>query len=227
MQIDTTNKVNQNKNQAKNNLFFLICAAILCILPIINMKYGWFDWQSLEKPPERVVKIIAIDRESVWVKTASGEIYYNEKSDECQKDCWVVTTETPTETPTETFIQDGIPRKLLNTTCSPAPPLIGVVDSMAECFRGEWADSDSIYVLRFDGSLAAWHFGSNGEFYPVKVLFDDSLLLVTIIFFTVCIVKQARKVKISNVPAVDSTAKSSLRPLPSAKTGEGRQKRID
>ena len=222
MQMDTTNKVNQNKNQAKINLFFLICAAILCILPIINMKYGWFDWQTLEKPPERVVKIIAIDQASVWVKTASGKIYYNEKSDKCQKDCWVVTTETPTGQ----LLHEGIPGRR-NTTCSQAPPLFGVVDSMAECFRDVWVDYDSIYVLKFDGSLAAWHSSSGGEYSILTVCFDDSLLLITIIFFTVCIVKQVRKVKISNLPSVDSTTKISLRPFPSAEVGENREKRID
>jgi hypothetical protein len=98
---------------------------------------------------------------------------------------------------------------------------------MAECFRDIWGDSDSIYVLRWDGSLAAWHFGSGSEFSPVKEIFDSFLFLVTIIFFTVMIVKQVRKVKISTAPPVDSTAKSSLRPFPSAEVGENPQKRID
>ncbi len=186
-------KFNQNRNQRKIELILLFCGAIICILIIINMKYGWFIWQTLDKPPDRIVNIIAIKGTSVWVKAASGEIYFNETSDKCQINCWVVTTEIPTQK----SLQNGLLQRM-NTNCSPAPPLFGVAESMAECRRETWTDYDSIYALRFDSSLVAWHFNSHGEGYIITEWFHNFLLLATIIFFGVNIVKRVRMAKISN-----------------------------
>lgn len=190
--MNTNYKFNQERNKGKIELILLFCSAIICILFIINMKYGWFTWQTLDKAPDRIVKIIAIKGTSVWVKAASGEIYFNETSEKCQNDCWVVTTETPAQK----SLQDGLLQRM-DTNCSPAPPLIGVAESMAECRREAWTDYDSIYALRFDGSLVAWHFNSHGEGYILTECFHNVLLLTTIIFFGVIIGKRVRMVKLS------------------------------
>jgi hypothetical protein len=137
----------------------LISGTVVCIFLLVGLTNGWFIWHTLEKPPEKVVNIIAIKGYSIWIKGSSGAIYYNETSDECQINCWVMVNEPPAELFLKEYLMDR-----LSTNCSPVPPLIGAIESMAECRRDTWVDYDSLYVLRWDGKLVSWHFSYGGEY---------------------------------------------------------------
>jgi hypothetical protein len=155
------------------------------------MKYGWFTWQQLVKPPEKVVKIIAIKNTSIWIKGSSGKIYFNNNASACQNDCWVVVTDPPTES----FLLDGLsPLGRLNTNYSYPPPLIEVMDSMAECRFEQYGDSDSLYVLRLDGNLFTWHFFSGQEFSVIADIRFYFLIIAIFIFSLVIIGKWFNKI---------------------------------
>jgi hypothetical protein len=180
-----------NKKQIRNKIIIFSGSVVLCLFLLFGWKYGWFKWQQLEKPPEKVAKFIAIKDTSIWIKGSSGKIYFNSNSYACQNDCWVVVTDPPTEA----FLQEGrfyIIRK--GTTCSYPPPLIGVIDSMAECRWMEYSDQDSLYVLRFDGNLFAWHYDSGQEFSPLVNIPFYFLILAIVIFSLVIVSKWFDKI---------------------------------
>jgi len=176
----------KNNNHLRVRIILLLSGGFILILLIIGIKYGWFsNWHTLENPPDRVVKIIAIKGDSIWVKVSSGKIYFNENSYQCQKDCWVITTETPSE---QFLQQDEYGFKRLGIHCSQPPPLFLVADSMAECRSEYMSVVDSIYVLRFDGSLVSWYF-VYGEYYQMFDCFYVCAILVIMIFLSFIIDK--------------------------------------
>lgn len=180
--------------QVKIKIIQLIGSMIVCLIFLIGLKFGWFVWQTVERSPEKVVSIIAIKGSSIWIRGSSKTIYYNEASDKCQKDCWVIVTEPPTE---EFLKEFSVDRSITN--CSLAPPLLGAIMSMAECRRTIWQDFDSVYVLRFDGNIVSWHFKSGGEWeYLCGELLFICLILAIVIYTVRKVDKWIRMAKASN-----------------------------
>lgn len=130
-----------------------VLGAILGYLLVNALNDGWFKskWQMVERPPGDVHRLVAISKDSVWVQSASGTLYYNENSSTCKNDCWQEVQELPNlpiVEPYESSVTSG--------TCAPAPPLIKVAARISECRSQMWVDSNFIFALRNDGSLYLW-----------------------------------------------------------------------
>jgi hypothetical protein len=121
---------------------------------------GWFiAWQAVSPPPEKAAQILALHAGQVWVQTTSGSIYLQDGSQACSQNCWERVDAQPPTFPVET----GIP-SIQPQACKPVPPLLGARQVIGECQRDTWTDCNVAYALRMDGSLAAWHFTSGGEY---------------------------------------------------------------
>src|SRR5512143_785716 len=120
---------------------------------------GWFvAWRPIGKPPELASRILALSGPSVWVQTSTGMIYFNESSNECQRECWTVVAEVPSD-----HTQPAGIKEILPTTCVSPPPFFGALDQKGDCWRGVWQDYNTVYALRGDGSMWVWSFVSGGE----------------------------------------------------------------
>jgi hypothetical protein len=130
-----------------------ILGAFLGYLLVIALNNGWFKtrWQVIEKPPGEGLHLVALSQDSLWVRSDTGAIYYNENASTCASDCWVEVPEIPHITvlgPNETAVTSG--------ACAPALPLSRVVDRLSECRSTLWIDYDFTFALRADGSIYLW-----------------------------------------------------------------------
>lgn len=143
---------------------------------------GWFwGWQRVAPAPERIAGLRLVNRSEVWVEAASGALYYNPAADTCQADCWASVAAVPAEPERDTEVLDVFPRP-----CVRPPPLVGVVERMAECQREQWVDFNTVYARRRNGDLFVWRFTSGGEYgflmYPLLSLFGAAVLFVIALF---------------------------------------------
>ena len=169
-----------------------VSLTILILLPIVFAvaAYFWADaqvngwlspWQTLPNPPEKVARIAAISGISLWIQGVSGAIYANMASDSCQSDCWVVVAAVPA-------IPPG-PYETLAHTCVGPPALMFITQSLAECRREQWADSNTLYALRSDGRLVAWRFESGMEYITLNYYcWPGGALIVGLILAVIIVV---------------------------------------
>ena len=130
-----------------------IIGAVLGYLLVYALDNGWFKskWQMIEKPSGEGLHLLALSKDSLWVQSDTGAIYYNENSSTCKSDCWREVAEIPALPvvgPNETAVT--------NQACAPALPLLGVAERLSECRRTMWVDFSSTFALRSDGSIYLW-----------------------------------------------------------------------
>jgi hypothetical protein len=130
-----------------------IIGAVLGYLLIYALDSGWFrsNWQMIEKPPGEVLHLVALSRDSLWVQSDKGVIYYNEDSSTCKSSCWKEVPELPTFPIVEPY-----EAPVTDEACAPSPPLSGVTDRISECRRTLWIDYDFSFALRRDGNIYLW-----------------------------------------------------------------------
>lgn len=142
---------------------------------------GWFiEWKQIEKPPERATRIVAISGSKVWVKVSSGLIYFNSSSENCQNNCWIKMETAPIEVP----LDPGV-RTRITQTCVTPPPVLWVMDRADECQIETWSDINSIYVIRPNSNIVAWHHSSGGEY--TLVVFFYYFLIGSIVIFVIAL----------------------------------------
>jgi hypothetical protein len=139
---------------------------------------GWFwGWQRVAPTPEPVASLRLINRSEVWVGAASGTLYYNGAADTCEANCWASVAAVPAEPARDDEVLDVFPRP-----CVRPPPLLAVVERLAECQREQWVDFNTVYARRRNGDLFVWRFTSGGEYgflmYPLLSLFGAAVLFV-------------------------------------------------
>ena len=170
--------------------FSPVLGAVLGILVLLFLTSGWLaGWRQIENPPEKAKQIVQIDGPMVWIATSTDSIYLNAASDTCSKDCWVRVAEITSDHPSQGDLG------WLPQTCGSPPPAIGVIQTMAECKRNTWTDNSSIYGLRFDGKIFAWHHTSYGEWIVVE-LFSAALVGAIVVFLiglVVYFIRRSRK----------------------------------
>lgn len=130
-----------------------IIGAVLGYVLVYALNNGWFSskWQMIAKPPGEVLHLVALNRDSLWVESATGAIYYNENSTTCKSNCWQEVAEVPTlpiVEPEETAVA--------GKACAPSLPIGRVSDRISECRSTLWVDYDFTFALRKDGSIYLW-----------------------------------------------------------------------
>jgi hypothetical protein len=162
-----------------------IIGAILGILLAQAVNYGWLasKWQPIEKPPERVARLLAIQRDTLWIEGESTMLYTNENSSSCSYNCWVEVSEIPDESD-----EGGYVLSIKNEACGPLPPLTQVAATISECRMDDWRDFNHTFALRKDGNIFYWQASINREwtllvliyaaFYGAVGLFVPTLFIV-------------------------------------------------
>ncbi len=145
--------------------FSPILGAILGILAFLFLTSGWLSgWKKIESPPEKIDQIVQIDGSMIWIATSTGTEYLNAASDTCGKDCWLQVAE----------IEPGHPTRgdlgWSPQTCETPPPILGAIQTKAECKINYWTDDNSIYALRSDGKILAWHYSIAKEWIVVELI---------------------------------------------------------
>jgi hypothetical protein len=109
-------------------------------------------WQSLGKPPEKAVKLVAIAR-GLWVETESGRVYHYDGTASCGDRCWVA-SDYPAPDPPPYFTIDR---------CGWAPSFTQAIDTKAIC--EPWGPGSYLYVyaIRKDGNVFMWEHGIGEE----------------------------------------------------------------
>jgi hypothetical protein len=145
--------------------FSPILGAALGVLAFFVLTSGWLlGWKEIESPPEKADQIVQIDGPMIWIATSAGTEYLNTTSDTCSKDCWIQVAE----------IEPGHPvRGELGwspQTCDSPPPILGAIQTKEECKINYWTDDNSIYALRSDGKIWAWHYSIGKEWILVELV---------------------------------------------------------
>jgi len=167
------------------------------VLAVLFLR-GWFSpWRSVESPPTRAAKLMALDESNLWVSGVDGKIYFNPMTDTCAQTCWALV---------EKIERQPVPaeRSYLTKSCLPPPPLMGVVEIISECKVGQWQDQNTDYALRTDGSIRVWRFTSGGEWGAVMIIMAAivgaslSFAITLAIMFFIAIVNSANKPPTAN-----------------------------
>ena len=156
----------------KKRLVALILApligAILGYLLVYALSNGWFKtrWQMIEKPPGEGLHLVALSRDSLWVQSGTGAIYYNENASACTSDCWREVPEIPTLP-----VVGPDESKVTGAACARSLPLFGVVERISECRSTMWVDYNYTFALRKDGSIYLWQAELYNEWAFVLLVF--------------------------------------------------------
>jgi len=138
-------------------------ALLAFVLAVGNIE-GWFVlWESLGKPPEKAVKIIAITH-GLWVETAAGHVYSHEGNPGCGDKCWVVSSYPES---------DPLPYFPL-TACGEGPALARAIDMKAICSPWGPGHCLSVYAIRDDGKVFVWEH-CVGEGNTIELLYSPFL----------------------------------------------------
>lgn len=130
-----------------------LIGAILGYLLVYALENGWFryKWQMIEKPPGEGLHLVALSKDSLWVQSASGTIYFDENSSTCKSGCWREVPAIPALP-----IVDPQETAVTSQACAPSLPLIGVTDRISECRSTYWVDFNYTFAMRKDGSIYLW-----------------------------------------------------------------------
>jgi len=174
-----------NKNVVHVLALFIV-PAIGLVLGLVLAKMmddGWLSssWQTVAQPSVHVRSLEALNKDSLWVRSDSGDIYYNENASDCATDCWRKVDEIP-KLP---IPDDAI--SVINKPCAALPPLWGMTVSISECRKRMWQDYNSTFALLNDGTIRVWQVNVNGEgsfmlFMIVPVFGAIALFVLTLIF---------------------------------------------
>lgn len=150
-----------NKNASRILALFIapVIGAILGFFLTDIILNGWLSssWQTIPLPPVHVSSFAAVNGDSLWVRSDSGEIYYNEISSICASDCWRKVDEIPVLP----ILDHAL--KVTNKSCAPVPPLWGVIASISECRTTSWQDENNTFALLNDGTIYLWQASLYGE----------------------------------------------------------------
>jgi hypothetical protein len=127
--------------------FSLAGAAIAFIFVVASLQGRFEKWQSLGAPPEKAIKIVALDT----VETSSGLLYKYKAY--CDKDCWVETQNIPTEfEPMQPIEQTECIGKGYH------PSITNFVDAKATCLYGGSSPNVISYInaIDKDGTVYSW-----------------------------------------------------------------------
>ncbi len=118
----------------------VVGAVLFFVFSSLQIHGVFSGWESLGKPPEKAVKILAIAH-GLWVQTESGRVYRSEIVATCTENCWVLAS-SPEPDPPSFFPVD---------TCGILPSLDHSIDTKATCEA--WGPGSSLYVysIRDDG----------------------------------------------------------------------------
>jgi hypothetical protein len=178
----------------KKNFAIIIIApvigAVLGYLLVSALMNGWFTsrWQMIERPPLEALDLVSLSKDSIWVQSSTGSIYYNENSSTCKSECWREVPEIP-----DLPAPDADEFTLTSEACAPSPPLFRVKDTISECWKTMWVDHNFTFALQEDGNIYLWQaelykewtvvllFG--GICFGAIVLFVPALLYVLVSVF--------------------------------------------
>lgn len=144
-----------------------LVGALLGYLLSSALNYGWFKskWLLIEKPPIESFHLVAISRDSLWIMSDTGAIYFNENSSSCTNECWSLVSEVPSLPIVEPFETN-----VTNEACAPTPPLSKIIDTISECRHEMWVDRSYKFSLRWDGNIYLWEADHYGEWTSVSLL---------------------------------------------------------
>lgn len=167
----------------------------LFIAPIIGLVLGYFlaqviengwlssSWQVVEQPPAHVRLLEAINGDSLWIRSDSGDIYYNEVASICASGCWRQVDKIP-----KLPILDRA-FSVTYKACAAVPPLWGVVASISECRNEMWYQNNNTFALLNDGTIYLWQASVHGEWsamvFMISPVFGAIALFVLTLFFVV------------------------------------------
>jgi hypothetical protein len=170
--------------------FFPVIGAVLGVLVFLFLTSGWLTgWKQIENPPEKAAQIVQIDGPMVWIATSTGAKYLNAASDACGNGCWVQVAD----------IEPGHPMRgdlgWSPQTCESPPPIFGAVQTRGECKINNWTDDNSVYALRSDGSILAWHYSIAKEWIVVELIVFALLgaFVVFLVGLVVYFIRRSRK----------------------------------
>jgi hypothetical protein len=126
----------------------------------------WFDtaWHTIEKSPVPIRRLVALDKDSVWVETVAGKLYHNASSSTCQSGCWQEVVQLPA------FPQrDSSGFLIIDKSCAAIPPLFLITSIVAECHQEAFIGHSYVFALRRDNNLLFWQADLYGEwsFIPI------------------------------------------------------------
>jgi hypothetical protein len=130
-----------------------ILGAVLGYLLVSALLNGWFSskWQQIEKPPGEALHLVALSQDSIWVRSGTGDLYFNENAATCTTDCWRGVVEIPA---LPVIGPDEL--KVTSEACAPALPLTNTSERISECRTTLWVDYNYIFALREDGRIYLW-----------------------------------------------------------------------
>lgn len=174
---------NKNSSRILALIIAPIIGAILGYFLADAAGNGWFSsaWQIIEKPPAHVSSLEAINGDSLWVRSDSGVIYFNEIASICASGCWHEVSKIP-----KLPILDNA-LSVTNKACAPVPPLFGVIASISECRSEIWQDQNNTFALLNDGNIYLWEVYLYGEGSVLLLIygagFGAIVLFVFVLFF--------------------------------------------
>jgi len=141
--------------------------AILGLAFTIAFVWDWFtsDWVQLEASPEHIAEFLHIERDQVWVESASGILYKYNDAENCQSDCWT----TVQTLPSPVWHDDPELMEVRDETCSPARPLLGADKRIEQCRVEMWANRNYVFAQRDNGDLLFWQGQVYGEWLVVEL----------------------------------------------------------
>jgi hypothetical protein len=135
-----------------------LALGIIATIAFLFFSHTQLTWRNLGTPPEKVVKILDGDNNSVRVQTESGVTYY------CQfketKECWVKSTKPPEYGSVQPY-EKTTPFR----TYREPPALSGVVETLKLFSQfGEYDQVFTIYARTEKGKIYVWQEESGNPF---------------------------------------------------------------
>jgi hypothetical protein len=184
-QIDQKPEQTENGLQKKGCLYLFLAPFVSSTLGLLLALFVFSSlfaaWKAIENPPERPSRILAIRGEKIWVEAPGGRIYYNASSGDCQQDCWEKVDRASVDIPLDPYISERT-----TETCGLLPLITTGIDQARECQRNKWEAFSSMYSIRPDGSILAWHYTYGGEYYIWDIFYAvagaGALFLIALIY---------------------------------------------
>ena len=158
-------------------VFLIVLSVTVLVGGILGFGYaylqitGWFvNWDELESLPGKPSEILMIDGDQVWIQTVDGKIFWNSSSYDCTTNCWSQVDNFP-----EAPAKRGEYMKILPETCSPPPPIFGLVDQRGECEKTGLYEISRVYAIRSNGKIMFWKADTGNEWSGVLAIMDTAI----------------------------------------------------
>jgi hypothetical protein len=140
-------------------------------------------WKSLDTPSSGVAIIVEADRNDVWIKTNSGELFtlaLRCPNDEICKQWLMVESVDETHIEKFTTLKRGKDCEKLDTDELPKNPNSDVAECVLAIFPGPEYDFKTYYAIMTDGSIKYWRYQSSYWDLPffVVLFFSFSLFII-------------------------------------------------